>query len=334
MGYSREIQEAVDRILRERRRNAEESAEHRRAAFYGACPRAEEINQRLASTAVKAAKAVLKGSSAAEELRKLKVENQGLQKEYSHLLKGHGLDSLEPRYSCPNCRDTGYIDGRICACRKKLLRTESFRRLNHLTPLALSTFESFSLKYYSDEPREGRPSDRDVMRQTYRYCMEYANQFAEDSPNLIMTGGTGLGKTHLSLAIASEAIQRGAGVVYSSAGGLIAKLEEEHFSRSESGNSMESLQSCDLLILDDLGTEFRSSFSEAAIYSLVNTRLLLKKPTIISTNLSTAEMVDRYSERFASRVIGSYRRIVFVGRDVRQLKRMEKSSSSNCGESL
>lgn len=321
MGYSREIQTAADQILRSRRRAAEDSAAHCRAAFYGACPRAQEIERRLASTAVAAAKAVLRNGNAGGELRKLKAENQGLQAEYDILLKEHGLDSLEPKYSCPRCRDTGYVDGKMCSCRKELLRAESFRRLNQLTPLALSTFDSFSLKYYSDEPREGRSSDRDIMRRTYRFCVDYARQFSKASPNLIMTGGTGLGKTHLSLAIANEAIQRGFGVIYASAGDLTAKLEEEHFGRSTETGSMESLQNCDLLILDDLGTEFRSSFSSAAIYGLINTRLLLKKPTIISTNLRTAEMADRYSERFASRVIGSYRRIAFVGRDVRQLRR-------------
>jgi DNA replication protein DnaC len=143
-----------------------------------------------------------------------------------------------------------------------------------------------------------------------------------------MTGGTGLGKTHLSLAIANEAIQKSFGVVYSSVGSLVTKLENEHFGRESGTGVMNSLQDCDLLILDDLGTEFKSSFSSSAIYSLVNTRLLLEKPTIISTNLSTKEMVDYYSERFASRIIGSYRRIVFVGRDVRQQKRSKSRAET------
>lgn len=325
MGYPKEIQEAADRALRERRRNAEETAERRRSAFYAACPRAQEIEHALAGTSVAAAKAVLRGGGAAESLRKLKQENQSLQEEYSRLMREHGLRTLEPSYSCPNCRDTGWTDGKMCACRRGLLRSESYRRLNELTPLSLSTFGSFSLEYYSDESDGTRPSERDVMNSTFRFCVRYAQQFTGDSPNLILTGATGLGKTHLSLAIASEAIERGYGVVYVSAGSLVARLEDEHFGRAGGESSLEALRSCDLLILDDLGTEFRSSFSSAAIYNLVNERLLLKKPTIISTNLSTKEMAEFYSERFASRVIGSFRRVVFVGRDVRQRRRPERA---------
>lgn len=328
VGYGREIYEAAEKELRERRRRAEEEADRCKTALYRVCPRAQQIERRLASTSVNAAKAVLNGKSVAETLQNLKTENLELQATLSQLLAEHGVDSLEPHYNCPKCRDTGYVDGKMCSCMKELLRVESYRRLNALTPLSLSTFSSFSLEYYSDEPRSGRPSDRDVMRSTFRYCVSYARQFGPGSPNLIMTGGTGLGKTHLSLAIANEAIQKSFGVVYSSVGSLVTKLENEHFGRESGTGVMNSLQDCDLLILDDLGTEFKSSFSSSAIYSLVNTRLLLEKPTIISTNLSTKEMVDYYSERFASRIIGSYRRIVFVGRDVRQQKRSKSRAET------
>ena len=324
LGYSKEIYDAAGTILRNRQRKAEDDAERRKAAFFAACPRAQQIEHLLAATAVTAAKAVLHGKSAAEQLRKLKEENLNLQHEFSELMKGKGIASLEPQYVCPACKDTGYVDGKMCCCLKDLLREESYRRLNALTPLALSTFESFSLEYYSDELREGgRPSARSIMRETYSYCVSYAHEFSLNSPNLIMTGGTGLGKTHLSLAIASKAIQKGFGVVYSSVGDLVTKLENEHFGRDSGSEAMSSLQKCDLLILDDLGTEFRNSFSSSAIYSLVNARLMLQKPTIISTNLSTREMVAYYSERFASRIIGSFRHIVFVGKDVRQQRRMK-----------
>lgn len=324
MGYSREIREAVDRILRERRREAETDAERRKAAFHLKYPRAEKIERALASTALNAARAVMRGGNTAEQLRKLRETNRAFQAEYDKILAESGEGSLEPRYACPKCRDTGYIDGRMCSCRRDLLRAESYRRLNELTPLSLSTFESFSLNYYSDAPQEGRPADRSIMANTLRYCASYARHFGPDSPSLILTGGTGLGKTHLSLAIANEAIQKGNGVVYSSAGDLVSKLEKEHFGHESGGFAMEALHGCDLLILDDLGTEFHSSFSCAAIYDLVNARLLLRKPTIISTNLSTRELISFYSERFASRIIGSYRRIVFVGNDVRQRRRLEK----------
>lgn len=321
LGYSKEIYDSAEKILRQRRRTAEEESEKRRALLFKNCPRAQQIDHRLVSTAVTAAKAVLGGKSAAEQLKKLKAENLSLQAEFSSLLAKNGIDSLEPRYSCLLCKDTGYVDGKMCNCMKDLLRTESYRRLNSLTPLSLSTFGSFSLDYYSQEARDGRPCDRDIMRNTFRYCVSYAQNFSMRSANLILTGGTGLGKTHLSLAIASEVIQKGFGVVYCSVGSLVTKLENEHFGRDAGSAAADSLQDCDLLILDDLGTEFKSSFTSSAIYNIINMRLMLQKPTIISTNLTTKEMVDYYSERFASRIIGSYRRIVFVGRDIRQQKR-------------
>jgi DNA replication protein DnaC len=320
LGYGREICAAAENKLRERRRQAEENAEKRRQAFYRSCPRAQQIERTLCSTSVSAAKAVLGGKSAAQTLTALKEKNMSLQKELKDLMQAHGVSSLEPNYSCSVCRDTGYVDGKMCSCMKELLRTESYQRLNALTPLSLSTFESFSLNYYSDEPQEGRPSDRSIMRNTLQYCINYAHQFSLKSANVIMTGNTGLGKTHLSLAIANAAIQKGYGVVYSSVGSLVTKLENEHFGRDTETAALDSLQNCDLLILDDLGTEFRNSFSTSAIYGIINSRLLLEKPTIISTNLTTKEMADFYSERFASRIIGSYDRIAFVGRDIRQLK--------------
>lgn len=325
MGYGREVYESASGILRERRRQAEYAAEMRRKAFYEACPRGREIERSLSATAARAARAVLSGKDAARQLTLLKEENQDMQAQFRGLLERHGLaeKDLEPQYGCPKCRDTGYVDGRMCSCFKELLKAEAYRRLNEATPLALSTFRDFSLDYYSDAPQEGRPSDREIMADTLRFCENYAMHFSADSPNLILTGGTGLGKTHLSLAVANEAIQRGFGVVYSSAGSLISRLENEHFGR-ERGDTPQALQSCDLLIIDDLGTECRSAFSASAVYNTVNTRLLEQKPTIISTNLSTREMVEYYSERFASRIIGSYRRLVFVGKDVRQQKRLRK----------
>lgn len=326
MGYGKEVYAATERILRERRRQAEEQAEARRADFYQKIPSARKLESRLASTAVAAAKAVLAGKDAKENLRELRTENRALQDKLSALLREAGLeeDALLPRYHCPRCRDTGYVNGKMCSCMKELLRTEAYNRLNALTPLSLSSFSSFSLDYYTDVSRDGKLSDRELMRRTFRFCENYARSFTLLSPNLVMTGGTGLGKTHLSLAIARECIKNGFGVVYSSVSSLIAKLESEHFGHGDSEDTFSLLQNCDLLILDDLGTEFRSSFSAAAVYHIVNTRLLTQKPTIISTNLSTKEMVECYSERFTSRIIGSYKRIVFVGKDVRQLKRRNK----------
>lgn len=329
MGYSREIYRAVEQQLTERRRKAETEAQEHRAAFYRRCPPAEQIEKQLAATAISAARAVLSGKDAREQLTHLKQNNQMLQNRLAELLKSQGYpeDYLEPHYACPDCKDTGYQDGILCSCMKKLLREESYRRLNALTPLSLSTFESFSLDYYSDRPEEeGKKSPRAIMENIYTQCRRYAASFSPSSPNLILQGGTGLGKTHMSLAIANLVIQKGYGVVYCSVNNIINQLEREHFGRDD-GDSSRTLQECDLLILDDLGTEFRSAFSCAEIYNLVNTRLMTQKPTIISTNLTMQELQERYTERFASRIMGNYARFSFCGRDNRLQKLLKNSKS-------
>ncbi|MCI1966452.1 MAG: ATP-binding protein [Oscillospiraceae bacterium] len=323
-GYDRQVYESANRVLRERRRQAELRQEKRRAVFYTICPEARGLEQQLAKTAVCAAKAVLSGKSAKEQLEQLHRKNISLRTQRNELLRTAKMEEkdLEPDYQCPKCRDTGYVDGRMCSCLKKLLREEAYRRLNALTPLALSTFDGFSLEFYPDrsEQKPGR-SPRQAMREILENCRKYAGTFSpSSSQNLIMQGATGLGKTHLSLAIANEVLQKGFGVVYCSVNNLIAKLENEHFGRNETGDSGSLLESCDLLILDDLGTEFRSSFSVAAIYNIINTRLLLRRPTIISTNLSMRELQERYSDRFASRIAGSYVRLMFLGHDNRMQK--------------
>ena len=324
MGYGKDVYQAVMEKLNLQRVAAEQESRRRRDDFYAACPRVAEIERLLSHTAVQAAKAVLGSGNSGEILAKLKENNLALQEERRQLLASAGLpeDYLQPHYQCPKCEDTGYIDGRMCSCLKELLRKEAYRRLNDSTPLSLCTFDSFSLSYYpdtSDSP--DRPSPRAQIGKILSYCRRYAANFSPDSPSLLMQGGTGLGKTHLSLSIANEAIERGFGVIYGSTQNLASSLEKERFRRDSDDETNQMLLSCDLLILDDLGTEFSTSFIDAAIYNIVNTRLMSKRPTIISTNLSLREMETRYTERFVSRIIGSYIRLFFYGSDVRQQRR-------------
>ena len=217
----------------------------------------------------------------------------------------------------------------MCSCLKKRLRAEAYKSLNALTPLSLSTFETFSLDYYSEQPEASGRSERGTMTRVLDVCMTYAQNFSLHSSNLILMGGTGLGKTHLSLAIANTPLAKGFGVVYSSVNNIVAKLEREHFGREEENDTSSLLLDCDLLILDDLGTEFRTAFSVAEIYNIVNTRQMAQRPTIISTNLTMKEIEERYTERFASRILGGYVRLSFCGRDVRLQKRMRAADQSN-----
>lgn len=277
--------------------------------------------------------AVLRSGNARETMEALKNENLSLQKQFADLLAAHGLTraDIEPQYTCKRCEDTGYVDGRICSCYRSLLKQIAYENLNRISPLTLSSFEDFSLLYYSDVSVNGERSDREQMRNIYDFCRRYADNFKKDSGNLFFTGATGLGKTHLSLAIAAEAINKGFGVVYGTAQTFALALERERFTRTEEsgGDTLDLLNDCDLLIIDDLGMEISSSYITATIYNVIDTRITLKKPTIISTNLSMQELEKRYNERFTSRIIGFYDRLIFRGKDIRMKKKLNPQNKQN-----
>ena len=184
----------------------------------------------------------------------------------------------------------------------------------------MCSFDNFSLEYYVDNGACDGTNPRRKMNNYYNFCINYANSFSPDSSSIVMIGKTGLGKTHLSLSIAKTVTDGGFGVVYLPAQKLVSGLEREHFSGSGSDALLQKYTKCDLLIIDDLGAEFQSSFANSAIGNLINERLYENRPTIISTNLSGKELAERYSERTASRILGEYKKLYFVGEDIRFLK--------------
>ena len=327
MGYAKQVYLEAENELAKRRNTALSGAQRRTDDFYLVCPEAELIRRRIASTASQAAKAVLRGGDVRASMEALKAENLSLQAQFAELLKEHGYTraDIEPQFTCEKCQDTGYNDGRMCSCHRALLRQIAYENLNRISPLTLSTFEDFSLNYYSDVQQNGTRSDREQMRYIFEYCRRYADNFGKESGNLFFTGATGLGKTHLSLAIASAAIDKGFGVVYGTAQNFAVSLERERFARPEdtAGDTLELLNECDLLIIDDLGMEISSSYITAMIYNIIDTRIMLKKPTIISSNLSMQELEKRYNERFVSRVLGFYDRMPFRGKDIRAKRKFE-----------
>lgn len=328
MGYSAEVRKKSIDIIKERKLSAEREADFRRDKIFTEIPEAAEYERKIASFAIKAGRAVLSGGDVKTELEKLKAESLKLQAEYETLLNSRGYSSkdTEPVYNCKKCNDTGYIekDNRtvMCDCLKKVMVETACAELNKNSPLSLCTFEDFDLDYYSKEKNPDYPrSSYEQMSTILSYCKRYAETFNIDSESVFMNGMTGLGKTHLSLAIANEVIKRGFGVIYVSAPTIISQLEKEQFSRNKENNNIEqTLTQCDLLIVDDLGTEFTTQFSSKALYNLFNSRLLLRKPVIINTNLKLDKIQDIYTERFVSRIIGEAHRLDFFGKDVRLLK--------------
>lgn len=324
MGYSNSVYKAASDILHERRLNAEKAAERRKEEVYERFPRVKELEKQISMSGIKTARAVLAGGDVKVEVEKLRDKDLAMQAEVKRILTDNGYPAnyFEPKYFCKKCEDKGYYDinGKTvrCSCMKSALVTCACAELNRYAPLSLSTFESFDLEYYdkSINPKV-KTSPYEHMSKVFRLCQNYADNFSKNSESILMSGETGLGKTHLSLAIANEVIKKGYGVVYASAPPIISKLEKEYFSSDKDDSLFSMLADCDLLIIDDLGTEFYSQFAVSQFYNLFNSRMLSNKPIIINTNLTITELKEKYTDRFVSRICGNARQLDFLGRDIR-----------------
>ena len=299
----------------------------RHAAAYARVPALRDIDARLAELVGEMASAMFHEGRPVEEIRK---ESLLLQAERGELLVENGwpLDWLDGAWDCAKCRDTGYSEGAMCSCLRKLYDKHQTESLSELLRLGDETFGTFDLSLYDDAPDpESRVSPRTQMTKVLGVCRRYAESFGPDSPNLLFWGNTGLGKTFLSGCIARVAADRGASVVYVTAASAVEAFEEHKFRPDdESEEKVRRLLSCELLILDDLGTEHVTEFSKSAVYRLVNTRLLDRKKTIISTNLSPDDLESRYTSQIASRLRGEYQILPFVGRDIRLVKKERRLS--------
>lgn len=324
MAYDPQVVQAARERLEQRRQKATNDAAALRTRLYTQFPRIKEIEQELTTALPEVTRAILAGDN--EGVERTRQHNLRLQTELADILLTAGFTqtNLEPQYTCPLCEDTGYANGKVCACYQQLLREEACRRLSGLSSMKLTDFDGISLSYYSDkvDPRLGI-SPRDRMRKIVDYCRTYAREFTPNAPSLLLLGATGTGKTHLSLAIAKQVTEQGYNVIYGSIQPLLRKLESEHFGRAE-GDSETQLIDCDLLILDDLGMEFDSPFNRVCLYNILNARLLEGKPTIISTNLGHSAIAERYGDQIASRITGGFEPLLCVGEDIRQLIRRRK----------
>lgn len=292
------------------------------ASFSDANPRIGEINRRLSAIGAEIAITALSGDL--EKLARLQYETTNLSEEKTEICQSAGIADIV--YDCPACNDTGYVHGKICSCIHNLVKQIRMQDLAREFPVDECRFENFDLNYYPAEDSNGA-APRKKMTQLLKLCREYTIGFdPKFSPNLLFMGNAGLGKTHLSLAIVYELTQKGFDVIYGSAYNLFSAMENEHFT-AKSQDSYNAAINCDLLVIDDLGSEFITPYIKTLLYNIVNTRLLSKKPMIINTNLSMAEIENLYTPRIASRLIGSFTAKKFTGRDIRQLKAMEKFGS-------
>ena len=317
------------RLAQERYEADRDAREAERAALrekaYERRPRLREIDQELRRTASRILAAALRrGADPLPEIRRLREENLKIQAERQAILSELGLteSSLEDVPLCPLCGDTGYRGGEVCRCLKTYYVEEQRRELSRLLDLGSQSFDTFDTGCYSEQRAPGQTkSAREHMEWVYDTCVEYAHNFGKRPADLLLFGRPGLGKTHLSAAIAREVSGKGFSVVYDTAAHVFERFEAQKFGRDEAERDVERVMNCDLLILDDLGTELTTAFVQSALYQIINGRLLEKKCTIVSTNLMPEAIAQRYSPQIASRMEGEYQLLPFVGEDIRTLKK-------------
>ena len=337
MSFSREMHEKARAEIKNRRNTAEYTASQRKNELSFKYPEFQFIETELAKTGHETVRAFsLPKVKAETELNRIREKNRQLREERKNLLKALNLpeDYLDVKYTCEKCQDTGVVEDydnerrvsygtKLCSCHNDLLKKYASEKMSSMTPLELSNFEDFDLNYYPKQSNGDTFSPYQRMSFVYDECLNYAKEFDTDSNSLYFHGRTGLGKTHLSLAIANEVMKKGYNVVYGSVINFLNQLEREKFGRADSFETEDILIDADLLILDDLGAEFSTAVATSSLYNIINSRIARGVPTIISSNLSLEEIKTRYPESIASRIIGNFKNIEFDGKDIRQLQNIE-----------
>lgn len=321
MAYSAQVLRRARARLEQAKLERERENEAHRAAAYERYPRLREIDRELQQSMAELAIAFLKKDSE-ETLGAIRTRNQTLQAERNWILEAGEFEDgyLDDTPVCTRCGGTGYDGSQMCSCLRELCRQEQKKELTSLLGSGRESFDTFRLDVYSDayDPKLGT-SPRELMRSNLNICKKYAAGFSAASGSLLFSGATGLGKTFLSACIARQIADRGFSVMYETAIRLFGDFETEKFgAQGGDGSLTRKYFDCDLLIIDDLGTEMTTQFTVSALYSVLNTRMMEGKPILISTNLLPEALETRYSPQIASRIVGTFRLIKFTGDDLRR----------------
>lgn len=322
MAYSKKVYQKAINILQHRRDNALMEQQERTNAAIEKIPQLADIQMKLSRIGYNISTLLFRDENPREKVAQLKEESLKLQNEKRRLLKENGFDedALAIKYTCSVCNDSGFVNERMCNCHRELLKEIERDNLRRFAPVDDCTFNSFNTEYYPAQAMENGVSPREKAQKILESCRTYAQGFNSHAASILFMGGTGLGKTHLSLAIANVVINKGYSVVYGTAQNILSDLQNESFGRYENLDYTErEALSADLLIIDDLGTEFKNQFSVACLYNIINTRILKKKPTIISTNFSYDDLERDYNQRITSRIAGVYITLVLEGNDIRYI---------------
>ena len=327
MSYDGKIMRRALARFEEDKQRRQQQMDERRALLYARIPRLKEIETELSSTMSRIiASALSRGTDPTPAIRVIRDSNLELQRERREILVAYGYDEdyLDDEPHCPLCRDSGYRGSAVCSCLQEYYAREQIAELSSLLNMGSETFETFDFGWYSTDRGNYRRAPREVAERNFDVCQDYAHQFSPRSGNLLLFGAPGLGKTFLSACIARVVSENGHSVVYDTASHIFARFEAVKFRRDEDdvpGADVERYLDCDLLIMDDLGTEMLTSFVQSAFYQIVNGRLIRGKKTIINTNLTPDEIGARYGAAVQSRIEGEYELLPFIGEDIRKLKR-------------
>ncbi len=253
---------------------------------------------------------------------KLKIELEELLIERKKLLLDNNFSEnyLELHHFCNICSDNGYINGVLCSCMKNENAKQKQIYLSSLSPMPTATFDDFSLDYYPKEKSEDGTDIYEHMQKIFNFSKEYANKFTPKFKGILMMGTAGLGKTHLSCAIAKECMNKGFSVIYTSSQTLFDSIDKNRYSQDD--ELIHNIANCDLFILDDLGSEYLTNYSISSFYNIINNRTIKNLPTIYTSNLKTQqEIYQRYPEKIASRILGTNHILIFKGNDIRLIKK-------------
>jgi len=320
------FKEAI-RDLERQRLHAQKTLEARQDFLYEKMPRIKEIDGEMAGIGLEMAKMVLKRDADANTAETLRLQNDRLANEKARILYDNGYDDtyFSDVYNCAACSDTGFLRDKHCHCLKQRLITKYYEMSNLSKVLERENFDAFNLNYYSDVADITRGiSARENMRRIWTASHKFVENFDRKFENILFYGPTGLGKTFLSNCIAKELLDAGKTVLYTTAGQLFKLVEDARFNRAKVAEGpayLSMVPNVDLLIIDDLGTEFSTVVTNAELFDFINTRLLSKKSTIISTNLAPSDFEEYYSDRITSRIFGEYTLLGFFGDDIRIAKK-------------
>lgn len=325
MGYSEQVLRRARMRLEQAKSEHERENALRRQEAYTRYPRLAEIDRELQHTMAQLMATALRyGEDPSAAVAQIREHNLALQREREWILEAGDFEegSLDNLPICTRCGGSGYVGSQMCSCLRELCRQEQKKELTALLGSGRESFDNFRLAYYSDlyDPNLGT-SPRKLMQTNFNFCKKYAQTFTPQSGSLLFTGATGLGKTFLSACIARQAADRGCSVIYDTAVRLFADFEAEKFGAAQEENRGLSHKylACDLLIIDDLGTEMTTQFTISALYTVINTRMMENRATIVSTNLTPEELERRYLPQIASRVLGTFRLVQFAGADIRRM---------------